>query len=144
MATLAEKKAEAIKRMKIIGLMPNVIEEFEKDGTIYYSETIDRRSIFGQGILYWLSNNPEWEEFVKAFEKKSNSLVYHAELSYLAFGTCLSLFYVSNYDEEWERDREDLKEGYAFVYVWNMDDNLCSEFGTIMFKPVNGGIVRIA
>ena len=136
MVDIKEKKAEAIRRMKLIKILPNVIEEFEKDNVVNYSEF--------EGVLYWLSNKPEWEEFVKAFEEKHNALVYHAELSYMEFGTCLSLFFVGNYKEEWERDYNDLKDGYAFVYVWNMDDNFCSEFGTIGFKAVNGGVKRTA
>jgi len=45
------KKQEAIKRMKMMRLMPNIIEEFEKNDVVHYSEW--------QGILYWISNKPE-------------------------------------------------------------------------------------
>jgi len=134
--TIEEQKAEAIKRMKLIGLMPEIIKQFEKDDVVHYSETM--------GILYWLSNKPEWEEHIKELEKKRNILVYHAELSYLTFGTCLSLFYVSAYKEEWEQDKKSLQKGYACCYVWNIDDDDCSEFGGITFKPMNGGVKRTA
>jgi len=140
MVDIKEKKAEAIRRMKLIGLLPRIIEEFEKKDVVNYSETTNQKD----GILYWLANKMEWLEFVKAFEEKHKALVYHAEFSHLEFGDCLSLFYVGNYEEEWERDYNDLKDGYAFVYVWNIDDNFCSEFGTIGFKSVNGGVKRTA
>ena len=32
---------------------------------------------------------------------------------------------------------------YAFAYVWNKDDDFCSEFGTIGLKSFGGGIKRI-
>jgi len=133
--SIENKKIEAIKRMRILKLMPNIVEEFEKDNIINYSEL--------GGILFWVSNNPEWAEYIKKFEEKHNALVYHAELSYLEFGDCLSLFYVSDHQDEWERDIADLKQGYAVCYVWNINDPDCSEFGGIAFKPMIGGVKRI-
>ena len=129
-----DKKAEAVKRMRLMKLMPNIIEEFEKESTVHYSEIC--------GILYWVSNNEGWTDYIGKFEAKWNALVYHAELSHMEFGDCLSLFYVSGHRDEWERDIADLKEGYALCYVWNIDDPDCSEFGGITFKPMNGGVKR--
>lgn len=140
--TLRQKqKAEALERMKSLKLAKNVIKSFKDEGVIYYSE--NQGGPF-QGILYWLSNEPDYVKLVDEFEKKYNSTVYHAELSHLVFGDCLSLFYVSDTEEEWEMDREDLQDGYAFVYVVNLDDPDCSEFGTIGVRPINGGVVRTA
>ena len=130
------KKAQALKRMRLLKLLPNIIAEFEKDDVVHYSEM--------GGILFWLSNHHDWAEFVQRFETKHNALVYHAELSRLEFGDCLSLFYVSDHQDEWERDIEDLKVGYSLCYVWNIDDPECSEFGTIGFKPMTGGVMRTA
>ena len=38
---------------------------------------------------------------------------------------------------------DDLKDGYAFCYVKNIDDDFCSEFGTIAFKSIFGGVCRV-
>jgi len=127
------KKKEALKRMKLLKLLPNVIEEFEKEDVVYYSEK--------GGILFWLHNHPEWLEYVKKLEEKHNFLAYHAELSHLEFGRHLSIFYVSDHKEEWARDREELKEGYSCCYVWDMDGSF-SEMGVIGFKPMTGGVKR--
>jgi hypothetical protein len=59
-------------------------------------------------------------------------------------GEMLSLLYVSKDREEWESDRDDLQYGYAYAYVINLDDDWCSEFGTIGIKPQFGGLARIA
>jgi hypothetical protein len=37
-----------------------------------------------------------------------------------------------------------LKDGYACAYVMNLDDEWCSEFGSIGIKPQFGGVVRTA
>lgn len=38
----------------------------------------------------------------------------------------------------------EVADGYAFAYVWNKDDEICSEFGTVSIKSFGGGIARIA
>lgn len=136
-----KQKEEAIKRMKKLKIMSSVINDFKKSDTVYYSENCGP---FGGGILYWVSNQEDFVELIDDFEKKNNSLVYHAELSHLTFGDCLSLLYVSDNEEEWEFDNEDLDAGYAFVYVYNIDDEQNSQFGTIGIAPMNGGVVRTA
>ena len=53
--------------------------------------------------------------------------------------------YVCDYIlDEWEYDRNDLTEGYALAYVKNMDDDMCSEFGSIFIENRYGGLVRTA
>lgn len=135
------KKTEALLRMKMLDLSENVIKDFEEEGRVYYSERINPTF---DGILYWLDNKETWQKFVSDFEKEYNALVYHAQLSHLVFGDCLSLLFVSNYPEEWDVDKKDLENSLPFVYVWNMTDTELSEFGTIGLKPKNGGVTRIA
>lgn len=43
-----QQKQEALKRMKLLKLYPNIIKEFEKDGIVNLSEN--------GGILYWLDS----------------------------------------------------------------------------------------
>ncbi|MCL2798002.1 MAG: hypothetical protein FWD58_08125 [Firmicutes bacterium] len=131
-----EKVKEAVQRMRRLKLLPNIIREFEKQGVLYYSEYM--------GILYWVSNKPEWADRIKAFEKRHSALVYHAVFCRLEFGDCLSLFYISDHKEEWELDNNDLLEGYACTYTINLDDELCSEFGSIGFRSMCGGVKRVA
>ena len=50
-----------------------------------------------------------------------------------------------NGTEEWEHSlTRDKSTFYAFAYVWNKDDDWCSEFGTIGVKSFGGGITRVA
>lgn len=134
------QKDEAIKRLEILKLHPNVLKEFKKEGTIYYSERLNQ--IF-DGLLYWVSNVKEYEQVIKEFEEKHNALVYHAQLAKFEFGTCLSLLFVSQYAEEWEQDKQDLEIMHPYAYVVNLDIPEYSECGRIGIVRKNGGISRI-
>lgn len=58
-------------------------------------------------------------------------------------GQFLSLLFVSRYEEEWEDDRRELKEGYPYAYVWNREEEF-GEIGCIQIKMEQGGLVRVA
>lgn len=139
-ATVLEMKKEAIKRLGMLDIIPDVLSDF-KQGVIHVSEHMN----FGRmpvGVLFWA--NEERKSFIEQFEKKYNVVVYHAIFTPCVFGDCLSLLYVSNDKSEWQRERNDLKCGIPFVYVWNMTDDFCSEFGCIGIRCSGGGIVRTA
>lgn len=136
-----KQKQEALKRMKMLQLMNNVIDDFKNNGKVYYSE---RQNAFFNAILYWVDNSEQFTKIVKDFEKKYNALVYHCQLTHLQCGDCLSLLYVGKDEEEWEYDKEDLSNGYAFAYVKNLSNDYDSEFGSIGIKPSMGGVLRTA
>ncbi|MBO7528036.1 MAG: hypothetical protein J6T74_09160, partial [Clostridia bacterium] len=51
---------------------------------------------------------------------------------------------VSNYKEEWDDLVGNYKGNfYAYAYVWNKDDDYCSEFGDVIIQSFGGGIRRI-
>ncbi len=129
--TREEQKAEALKRMQLWGIIPDAIKQFKNDDKVMVSE---------QGMLYWL--NDEQAEAVKKFEEQSGALVYMVIRNKFEFGECWSMLYVSDDNEKWEYDIDDITEGYAFVYVKNIDDDTCSEYGTIGVKARYGGLVR--
>lgn len=128
------KKQEAIERMEMLELYPNIIREFKKDNQLNMSEH--------GGMLYWLTT--EQKEKVLEFEEKYNALVYHVIHDYTEFGELLTLLYVSDYEEEWEYDRNDLKAGYPLAYAVNLDEESVSEFGSVGVKQQFGGLVRTA
>ena len=132
--TIEKKKQEAVARMKSLKLYPNIIREFEEKDVINLSEN--------GGILYWLSD--EQKQYVKEFEETYNTLVYHVIRNFTEFGELLTFLYVSDEQEEWEYDREDLKGGYTCAYVKNLDEDLFSEFGSVGIRMQFGGLVRTA
>lgn len=132
--TNEKKKTEALARMKLLKLYPNIIKEFEEENILNLSEN--------GGFLYWLTD--EQKSFVEDFEKEYNALVYHVIHDYTEFGELLSFLYVSDHEKEWQNDREELADGYACAYVKNVDDDCCSELGGICFRMQYGGLVRTA
>ena len=124
---------EAIERMKLLKLDSHCIEAFCA-GNIWERE--------GFGALYEL--NDEEQNTVDKFQKEHEGCyVYHVIHNVFPFGECYSMLYVSSDTDEWQRDKEDIKNGYVFAYVYNKDDEWCSEFGSIAIKSQFGGLVRI-
>lgn len=122
--SIERKKAEAIARMKKIGIFSETIKQFEKEDLV-------SQSLSPAGACFWIEG--EQLERVRAFEKEYNALVYFVIHSYTTIGEMESYFYVSDYEEEWETDRQDLDSSSALVCVYNRDMPECSEFGSIGF-----------
>lgn len=133
------KKVEAINRMKELGLFAPCIKVFKNRDEVQLSEPT--------GGLYEFSSNKELTTKVQEFERKNNALVYHVIHTPMRLdGEVMDMYnflYVSDYQEEWEMDQNDIKEGYALVYVWNKTIDYFSEFGSIAVKEKFGGLVRI-
>ena len=128
-----ERFIEAIERMKMLKLNRKCIETFTK-GKVWESE--------GYGALYEV--NQQEQELIATFEKNHpNCLVYHMIHNIFEFGECYSMLYVSGDKEEWEQDKQDIKDGYVFAWVENIDNDWCSEFGSIAIKSQFGGLVRL-
>lgn len=129
-----KKKIEAVKRLVMLDIFGDAIEQFEKFDTVMVSEP-------PMGGLYWL--NDEEKEMVAEFEREYDALVYLVVRAYTEFGKCDSLLYVSDEEEEWGMDYDDFKMGYAMTYTINHDNPHYSEFGSIAFKKLYGGLVRV-
>ena len=124
---------ECITRMEILNLSRQCIGAFKK-GKIWESE--------GIGALYEV--NEDEQEIINNFEKEHEGYkVYHLIHNITDFGELYNIFYVSNVENEWEEDKQDLKQDYAFVYVYNKSADWCSEFGSIAIKKNIGGLIRI-
>lgn len=125
-------KKEAVMRMHILDLHANAIKEFEDKGLLNCSE---------RGILFWLTQ--EQTNHVYQFEEESGNLVYHVIHNYTEIGEMLTFLYVSRYNEEWPRDRKDLKNGEPLAYVKNLSAEFCSEYGIVGIVKKDGGLLRI-
>lgn len=132
--SIEEKKVEAIRRMKELGIFNQTIQQFEKDDLISISEP-------PFGAFYWIEGKDL--ERVREFEQKYDALVFVAIRSYTDIGKMDSFLYVSDRIEEWETDHEIMKNGEVFAYVYNHDAPEDSEFGYIGIAPtVAAGLRR--
>lgn len=126
-------KAEAVKYMDILKLDKRCIKAFEK-GNVWMSSS-------SLGGLY--AADDKLKNMINDVETEHEITVYHVIENTVMGMHCYSMLCVCKYPEEYEMNEEDLKDGYAFSYVLNVDAPDCSEFGTICVKPTFGGLRRI-
>lgn len=126
-------RQECINRMKKLKMHENVISDFE-NGKLNYSIDL--------GALYWVKDSKVLEK-VKELEEKYNITIYHLIHHNAEFGECWCFLYVENEVKEYKYDNEMLEDNLVYAYVWNLDDDYCSEFGAIMIKSIAGGLLRI-
>lgn len=132
---LAEKKAEAVARMKAMGIYNPIIRDFQAGRVQYYEGP------WGAG--YWLTD--AMKEAVEKFERGGKRLVWGIIRNFLEFGECWSMLYVSDHREEWESDRAELQSGYPMAYVYNATCPDFSELGAIgVKKNIAGTLSRTA
>ena len=137
MVSLEEKKAEAVKRMKMLGIFPETIKQFERDSKVSVSKP-------PLGAFFWVDD--EDKKRIAEFEKRYSALVYMVVRSYFKeLGKMDTYLFVSDYkDEEWELDRSDLEHGQALAYVYNYSEPVFSEIGSVGLKlTIAEGLKRI-
>lgn len=128
-----EMKKEAINRMRILQLHQNVLYDFMNENKLNKSDS-------PLGTLYWLDEKEI--KIVKDFEKRHSVLVYHVIHTFSNLGETYELLFVTNEKEEWENEKRDLKNGFAFAQVIVIDYEPNSEMGYIGVEAKNGGIIR--
>lgn len=103
MKDVEELRKEGASRMRALGMMKKVAREFEKSGTLYYSEKVGF-----PGVLYWASNDEWLERKVGEFEKEFGVSVYHVVLTNCEFGRVYSFLYVGDEEDggDWEAERD--------------------------------------
>lgn len=130
------QKEVAIECMKALDIYKPYIKKFEKDGTVTLFER------FG-GYYIDEYQEPELLKKVREFEAEHECIVYAVTHEMFWFGECYTFLIVSKYEEEYEMTLEGIKKGYAFSYVWNKSNEICSEFGDVGIRSFGGGIARV-
>lgn len=129
-------KAEVVRRFKILEGYYGLLSDVRK----MYESGIINKSI--DGILFNLDE--EEMSLVRKIEAEKGITIYACIHGLTGYGELYSFLYVSKYDDEWERDIEELKNGTCMSYVYNKDVEYCSEFGHIQIQGFGGGLMRIA
>ena len=135
-ADAAERKIKAIELMKKLDIYKPYIQGFEKNNMVCFYEN------FGG---FWAIQEPEIQNKMINLQYEHDITIYAITHEFTEFGELYSFLYVNKYKNEWSFTLE--SEGNlhnAFAYVWNKDDDSCSEFGTICVRSFGGGIKRIA
>ena len=131
------QKEKALECMQKLNIYKPYIRKFEKDGTITLFER------FG-GYYITDDQEPELLKKIKEFEAETGCLVYAVTHEIFWFGECYSFLCVSKYEEDWDYSVDAyLDQLHVWGYVWNKDQEFCSEYGTMIFKSFGGGIARV-
>ena len=130
-----ERKIKAIELLEKLDIYKPYIKGFRESDKVCFFER------FGG---YWVDQEPEIYNKMKEIEKQFNCTVYAITHEFTEFGECYSFLLVTNYKSEW-KNLVVTENGthYAFAYVWNKDDDWCSELGTVGVKSFGGGITRV-
>ena len=128
--SIGTKKEEAVSRMKMLGMSPEMVRQFEQDGSIGISEP-------PAGAFSWAKD--EDLQHIRNFEEEYHALVYAVIRSYTPIGKIDACLYVSNYPEEWDYEQGLLDTNTPSVYVYNHNAPECSELGEIGIRRSGEG-----
>lgn len=109
-----EIKQECIKRMKLLRLQANIIEEFKNNDTIYVSEL--------RGSLKKATKQEL--ELLKEYEAKKPIKVYHISHFKTENRDIYYYLYVSTNSDEWKSERKDMSLGFTAVICYKKTKEL--------------------
>ena len=132
-----DQKDKAIELMQKLDIYKPYIQGFKQSNKVCFFEVY---------AGYWVYQEPEIEKKMREIEAKYNCVVYAVTHEFTDFGEMYDFLLVTKYPEEWDGLIYDQGNNnfIAFAYVWNKDDEDCSESGSIGVHSFGGGIRRVA
>ena len=109
----------------------NQIKEAAKRNQLLNITNQDLSQFTNEGVVNSLNN----------LQEKCGALAYHIIKTETQFYTEYSILYVSNHEENWSEDRNELKNGTILVYVYN-DSYAEGKFDFIGIESENGELKR--
>lgn len=111
--------------------MNNNQKEAAKRNQLLNITNQDLSQFTNEGVINSLNN----------LQERCGALAYHIIKTETQFYTEYSILYVSNHEENWSEDRNELKNGTVLVYVYN-DSYAEGKFDFIGIESVNGELKR--
>lgn len=134
-ATREQMKQKAIENMKKLDIYKPYIRGFEQEDQVCFFEG------FGG---FWVNQEPEIEEKMRWVEENFDCVVYAITHEITSIGEMWDFIFVSSEMYEWDDEFQQAgHRTYVYAYVWNKDDDYCSEPGTIGLQSFGGGIRRV-
>jgi hypothetical protein len=109
----------------------NQIKEAAKRNQLLNITNQDLSQFTNEGVINSLNN----------LQERCGALAYHIIKTETQFYTEYSILYVSNHEENWSEDRNELKNGTVLVYVYNTS-YAEGKFDFIGIESVNGELKR--
>ena len=134
--TIEQRKEKAIELLQKLDIYKPYINGFKKSNEICYYERF---------AGFWAWQDEKLTKKINEIEEKYHCTVYAVTHEYAEFGECFDFLIVPNDSDDWQDLISNYNQNtfYAFAYVWNKDDDYCSEFGDILIQSAFGGIRRI-
>lgn len=133
-ATREQMKQKAIENMKKLDIYKPYIRGFEQEDQVCFFEG------FGG---FWVNQEPEIEEKMRWVEENFDCVVYAITHEITGIGEMWDFIFVSSEMYEWDDEFQAGHRTYVYAYVWNKDDDYCSEPGIIGLRSFGGGIRRV-
>lgn len=127
-------KKEALERMQLLEINPEVIAVYAKENKVMVSQ---------KGAFRELS--VEEEMMIREFEEKTRQVVFHVISTHMLEVELLEVLFVSRSTKDWKMEKERLRK-YSEIYckAFNLTNPECSEFGCIWVRNICGSLHRIA
>ena len=134
MSTLRQRQeAHAIDMMRALNMDESIIRAL-KNGVVYQVVNWSRPTPL----------TPEVKKMVREVEDDKGCLVYGVLINQTEVGNLLSMLCVSKYEEDWEYEEGDGKDGYCMAWVENTTIPEFSEYGTIGVANHFGFVRRVS
>ena len=124
-------RREALRRMKMLGLSSEMIEAFEKDGSIYYTDENGEAKPFNEQV-----SKQAYKAFAEYSHRSRNETIYYCIQTPTKFGELWSFLTVSEFPEDWPIERAGIPNGNLFAYVYNAENPVFSEIGSIVVEKI--------
>lgn len=127
-------KKEALERMQLLKISPEVIDVYAKENKVMVS---------WKGVFSELS--VEEERIIHEFEEKTRKVVFHVISSHMLEADLLEVLFVSRSRKGWKVEKEWIRK-YSEVYckAFNLTTPEYSEFGCIRVRNICGSLCRVA
>lgn len=134
---MTQQQERGVECLKKLNIYPPYIEGFKKSKKVCLFEG------FGG---YWIDKGSEVDKKIREIENRYQCLVYAVTHNITNFGELWGFLIVPDGEEELDEylvcpQGDGLFITYA--YVWNVDDDMCSEFGDILVRSFGGGIHHV-
>ena len=127
-------KEEALSRLRLLEIDGIAIDNFDKKGKITCFDWPYNKKPIPEEVL----------QKAKEIEEKYDITFYIATFNETMFFDMYSFLYVSSNESDWELDKEELRHGQTYAWVYNVAHPEMSEIGSIQISSKNGALIRIS
>lgn len=135
-------REEAIDRLEILlrqGMKEEIVYQYHRENKICYSVKDETEHM----VHIDFDDVPALKKIVQSIEREYDVHVYYGTMNDFGFAKILSLLAVSEYENEWEDERNAMRyHRRAIAYTYDLK-NPWNEVGEMQYKIVEGGLVRI-